>query len=405
MSVAVDEVRKVVLAYSGGLDTSVILVWLRERYECEVVAFVADLGQGEELDRARDKALAIGASEVFVVDLREEFIDDYVLPMFRANAVYEGGYLLGSAIGRPLIAAKQVELAAKVSADAVAHGATGKGNDQVRFELAYQALDPDLKIITPWREWDLETRSDLLAYAARHGIDIDSTGAAERPYSVDVNLLNTTYEGEVLEDPGAAPPEGVFGRVRDLLDAPDEPEHVTISFEHGDPVGVNGARLSRTEVFLRLNDYGSRHAVGRVDMVENRIIGIKTRGVYETPGGTVLLTARRALEALTLDGEVAALKEELMPRYARLVYRGLWFSPERRVLQAAIDSSQGEVNGEVEVALYKGNVSVLRRTSPTSRYSRRRVSFEQGVSAFDRRHPEGFIRMSALRFAKPEATV
>ncbi|WP_053737192.1 argininosuccinate synthase [Nocardia sp. NRRL S-836] len=398
-------VNKVVLAYSGGLDTSVILAWLKETYECEVVAFIADLGQGEELDRARDKAYAIGAAEVFVEDLREEFARDYVFPMLRANAVYEDGYLLGSAIGRPLIAAKQIEIAKTVGADAVAHGATGKGNDQVRFELAYQTLNPDIKIITPWREWDLNTRSQLLKYAADHGIQIDSTGAAERPYSVDQNLMNTTYEGEVLEDPGALPPHGVFFRVRDLAEAPDEPERVTITFEGGDPVAVDGVPLTATETFGKLNELATKHAIGRVDMVENRIIGIKTRGVYETPGGTVLLTARRALEALTLDGEVALLKEELMPRYARLVYRGLWFAPEREMLQAAIDHSQQNMSGDVEVALYKGNVSVLRRTSPFSRHSRKRVSFEAGVgaAAYERHHPEGFIRMNALRFASVAA--
>lgn len=392
-------VRKVVLAYSGGLDTSVILAWLRDQYECEVVAFIADLGQGEELERARDKALSIGASEVFIEDLREEFVQDYVFPMMRANAVYEDGYLLGSAIGRPLIAAKQIEIAKKIGADAVAHGATGKGNDQVRFELAYQTLNPDIKIITPWREWDLNTRSQLLAYAEKHGIHIDKTGTADRPYSVDVNLMNTTYE-----DPGSAPPQGVFSRVRDLVDAPDEPENITVSFSAGDPVGLDGVALTGSEIFARLNELASRHAVGRVDMVENRIIGIKTRGVYETPGGTALLVARRALEALTIDGEVALLKEELMPRYARLVYRGLWFAPERQMLQAAIDHSQQNVTGEVEVSFYKGNVSVVRRTSPVSKYSRNRVSFEQGAAAFDRSHPEGYIRMNALRFAKPEAT-
>ncbi|GAA2524711.1 argininosuccinate synthase [Winogradskya humida] len=390
------EIKKVVLAYSGGLDTSVILAWLKERYSCEVVAYIADLGQGEELDRARDKAFTIGASEVYVEDLREEFARDYVFPVLRANAVYEDGYLLGSAIGRPLIAARQIEIARRTGADAVAHGATGKGNDQVRFELAYQALNPDITIVTPWREWDLHARTELLAFAAEHGIPIDRTGAAERPYSVDANLVNTTYEGELLEDPAVAAPDGVFSRTRDLIDAADQPESVRIGFRGGDPVSLDGEERSPAELFAQLNEIASRHGVGRIDMVENRILGIKTRGVYESPAATVLLTAHRAVEAMVLDGEVALLKRELMPRYANLVYRGLWFAPERHMLQAAIDHSQTDVTGEVEVSLYKGNVTVRSRSAERSRYNRGMVTFEQ-PALFDQHHPEGYIRMTGLR--------
>ncbi|OJH36818.1 argininosuccinate synthase [Cystobacter ferrugineus] len=388
--------RKIVLAYSGGLDTSVVLRWLQQRHGCEIVTFTADLGQGEELERARQKAARLGVREIFIEDLQEEFARDYVFPMFRANALYEGTYLLGSAIARPLIARRQLEIAQRVGADAVAHGATGKGNDQIRFELTYLALRPDLRIIAPWREWSFRSRSDLLAFARENQIPIESAGGAERPYSIDVNLLHTSYEGEALEDPAVPPPEGLCTRGARPEDAPDRPEELVVTFQDGDPVAVNGEPLSPANLMRRLNALGGAHGIGRVDMVENRILGMKTRGVYETPGGTLLHHAHRAIESLTMDGEVAQLKDELMPRYARLVYRGLWFSPERLMLQAAIDQSQKGVTGDVRMLLYKGAVRVIGRESSTSRYSRAHVTFEAD-NVYDQGDASGFIRLTGLR--------
>jgi argininosuccinate synthase len=386
----------IVLAYSGGLDTSVALVWIRETYGCPVTAFIADLGQGEELDRAARKAIALGAAEVRIVDLRDELARDFAFPMHRADATYEGQYLMGSSIGRPLIAAAQLELAAELGADAVAHGATGKGNDQIRFECSYAALRPDIAVIAPWREWEFTSRTDLLAYAAERGIEIDH-GSGERPYSIDVNALHTSYEGEVLEDPALPPPPGLLTRVRDLVDAESEPETVTVAFEGGDAVAVNGQALSPAGVLDRLGAIGSRHGIGRLDIIENRIFGMKTRNVYEAPAGTLLWHAHRAVQALTVDPEVLHLKDELMPRYASLVYRGLWFAPERRMLQTAIDWSQREVTGEVTLLVYRGSVQVLSRRSPFSRYDQRYATFEAD-DVFDQRDATGWLRVTTLRF-------
>jgi argininosuccinate synthase len=390
------DVRKVVLAYSGGLDTSVILKWLKESYGCEVVAFTADIGQGEELEPARRKAEMLGAAQVFVEDLREEFVRDFVFPMFRANALYEGVYLLGTAIARPLIAKRQIEIAQQLGADAVAHGATGKGNDQVRFELAYYALDPDIRVIAPWREWQLESRKKLLEFAEQHQIPIARDARGEAPYSVDANLLHVSSEGKALEDPWAEPPEHVYTRTVAPEAAPDEPAYVEIAFEAGDPVAVDGERLSPAALLARLNELGGAHGVGRVDLVENRFIGMKSRGVYETPGGTVLLAAHRAVESLTLDGGAQHLKDELMPRYAELIYNGLWFSPEREMIQAAIDASQQSVTGTARLKLYKGAASVVGRKSPVSLYRRDYVTFEED-EVYDPRDAEGFIKLTALR--------
>ncbi len=389
-------VRKVVLAYSGGLDTSVILRWLQETYGCEVVTFTADLGQGEELEPARRRAELLGVREIHIEDLRETFVRDYVMPMFRANALYEGFYLLGTSIARPLIAKRLVEIARETGADAVAHGATGKGNDQVRFELSCYALDPDIRIIAPWREWDLTSREKLIAYAEAHQIPIPRGKRGEPPYSTDANLLHISYEGRALEDPWVEPEEEMFTRTVDPRRAPDEPEYVEIDFERGDPVAVNGERLSPAALLQRLNEIAGRHGVGRVDIVENRYVGMKSRGVYETPGGTVWYVAHRAIESLTLDRGAMHLKDELMPRYAELVYNGYWFSPEREMLQALVDRSQECVTGTVRLKLYKGSVQVVGRKSPYSLYRQDLATFEEG-SGYDQRDATGFIRLNALR--------
>ena len=395
----VKDVKKVVLAYSGGLDTSVILKWLQTTYRCEVVTFTADLGQGEELGPARDKALLLGIrpENVFVEDLREEFVRDFVFPMFRANALYEGQYLLGTSIARPLIAKRQIEIAEAVGADAVAHGATGKGNDQVRFELGYYALKPDVKVIAPWREWDLTSRTRLIEFAEAHQIPIAKDKRGEAPFSVDANLLHSSSEGKILEDPWEAPDEMVWQRTISPMDAPDRPEEITVEFERGDAVAVNGERLSPAALLTRLNELGKRNGIGRLDLVENRFVGMKSRGCYETPGGTILHAAHRAIESITLDREAAHLKDQLMPRYAELVYYGFWFSPERRMLQALVDESQRSVSGEVRLKLYKGNVIVTGRRSPNSLYSMKHVTFEEDQGAYDQFDAQGFIRLNALR--------
>ncbi|MGI8840765.1 MAG: argininosuccinate synthase [Caulobacteraceae bacterium] len=392
-------VKKVVLAYSGGLDTSIILKWLGETYGCEVVTFTADLGQGEALGPARDKALLLGvkAENIFIEDLREAFVRDYVFPMFRANALYEGAYLLGTAIARPLIAKAQIALARRVGADAVCHGATGKGNDQVRFELAYLALAPDIRVIAPWREWAFKSREALLAFAEAHQIPIAKDARGEAPFSVDANLLHSSSEGKVLEDPDAPAPEFVHQRTLSPEDAPDRAGVFTLDFAAGDPVAVDGERLSPAALLTRLNQLGRDHGIGRLDLVENRFVGMKSRGVYETPGGTILLAARRGVESITLDGGAAHLKDELMPRYAALIYNGLWFSPEREMLQAAIDRAREFVTGAARVKLYKGNVTVIGRSSPVSLYDRDLVTFEEGKGAYDHKDAAGFIALNALR--------
>ncbi|MBV8888203.1 MAG: argininosuccinate synthase [Alphaproteobacteria bacterium] len=390
------DVNKVVLAYSGGLDTSVILRWLQETYGCEVVTFTADLGQGEELEPARKKAELFGVKEIFIDDLREEFVRDFVFPMFRANALYEGAYLLGTSIARPLIAKRQIEIARQVGADAVAHGATGKGNDQVRFELAYYALAPDIKVIAPWRLWDLTSRTRLLDYAEKHQIPIAKDKRGEAPFSVDANLLHISAEGKVLEDPWVEAEEFVYSRTVAPEAAPDQPEYVEIDFARGDPVAVDGEALSPAALLTRLNQFGGRHGIGRLDLVENRFVGMKSRGVYETPGGTILLAAHRGIESITLDRGGAHLKDELMPRYAELIYNGFWFAPEREMLQALIDKSQERVVGRVRLKLYKGSVTVVGRRSPMSLYSEAHVTFEED-QVYDQRDAEGFIRLNALR--------
>ena len=390
------DVKKVVLAYSGGLDTSVILRWLQENYGCQVVTFTADLGQGEELEEARAKAEKMGIEEIHVEDLREEFVGDYVFPMFRANALYEGVYLLGTAIARPLIAKRQIEIAQTTGADAVAHGATGKGNDQVRFELAYTALDPDIRVIAPWREWDLGSRSKLIDYAAAHGIDVPSDTSGEPPYSIDANLLHISYEGKALEDPWVEPAEAMFTRTVAPEDAPDRPTTIEVEFEAGDAVAIDGERLSPAQMLARLNELGGKNGIGRADIVENRFVGMKSRGVYETPGGTLLIAAHRAVESITLDRGAAHLKDELMPRYAELVYNGFWFSPEREMIQAAIDDSQKHVTGTVRLKLYKGSVAVTGRKSPVSLYDQALATFEADT-VYDQRDAEGFIKLNALR--------
>ena len=390
------EIKKVVLAYSGGLDTSVILKWLQETYACEVVTFTADLGQGEELEPARAKAEMLGVKEIHIEDLREVFVRDYVFPMFRANALYEGAYLLGTAIARPLIAKRQIEIAEATGADAVAHGATGKGNDQVRFELSYYALKPDIRVISPWREWDLTSRAELVDFAQKHQIPIAKDKRGEAPFSVDANLLHVSAEGKVLEDPWTAPEEYVFSRTVAPEAAPDTPTTIEIAFEKGDPVAIDGRRLSPAALLARLNELGGANGIGRLDLVENRFVGMKSRGVYETPGGTVLIAAHRAMESITLDRGAAHLKDELMPRYAEVIYNGFWFSPERDMLQAAIDRSQERVNGRVRLKLYKGNVIVEGRESPESLYSIEHVTFEEDT-VYDQRDAEGFIKLNALR--------
>ncbi|HZT89340.1 MAG TPA: argininosuccinate synthase [Stellaceae bacterium] len=390
------EVKKVVLAYSGGLDTSVILRWLQDTYRCEVVTFTADLGQGEELEPARRKAELMGVKEIFIDDLREEFVRDFVFPMFRANALYEGAYLLGTSIARPLIAKRQIEIARQVGADAVAHGATGKGNDQVRFELGYYALAPDIKVIAPWREWDLTSRTRLLEYAERHQIPIAKDKRGEAPFSADANLLHVSAEGKVLEDPWVEPEEFVYSRTVAPEAAPDAPQYVEIAFARGDAVAVDGEAMSPAALLTRLNALGGRHGIGRLDLVENRFVGMKSRGVYETPGGTILLAAHRGIESITLDRGAAHLKDELMPRYAELIYNGFWFSPEREMLQALIDKSQERVEGRVRLKLYKGSVRAVGRASPNSLYSQAHVTFEED-QVYDQRDAEGFIKLNALR--------
>ena len=392
-------VKKVVLAYSGGLDTSIILKWLQTTYGCEVVTFTADLGQGEELEPARAKAITLGIKpeNIFIEDLREEFVRDYVFPMFRANTVYEGQYLLGTSIARPLIAKKQIEIAEKVGADAVAHGATGKGNDQVRFELGYYALKPDVKVIAPWREWDFRSRDDLIAFAEQHQIPIAKDKRGEAPFSTDANLLHTSSEGKVLENPGTEVPDYVYSRTDDPESAPDRPQYVSIDFERGDPVAVDGRAMSPAALLAHLNTLGRLHGIGRLDLVENRFVGMKSRGMYETPGGTILLAAHRGIELITLDRGAAHLKDELMPKYAELIYNGFWFSPEREMLQAAIDRSQEFVTGQVRLRLYRGNVGVVGRESKYSLYDQDLVTFDEGKVAYDQRDAEGFIRLNALR--------
>ncbi len=395
------DIKRVVLAYSGGLDTSVILKWLIETYACEVVTFTADLGQGEELEPVRGKAQAAGVKDehIFIDDLREEFVADYVFPMFRANAVYEGQYLLGTAIARPLIAKRQIEIAHTVGADAVAHGATGKGNDQVRFELGYYGLDPDIKVIAPWREWDLTSRTKLIEFAEQHQIPVSKDKRGEAPFSTDANLLHTSSEGKVLEDPWEETPDYVYSRTGNPEDGPDTPEYITIDFERGDAVAIDGEGLSPATLLTRLNDYGRTHGIGRLDLVENRFVGMKSRGMYETPGGTILLAAHRGIEQITLDRGAMHLKDELMPRYAELIYNGLWFSPEREMLQAAIDHSQQGVSGAVRLKLYKGSVNVVGRKADVAYnlYSEDVVTFEDDSGAYDQRDAEGFIKLNALR--------
>lgn len=392
-------VKKVVLAYSGGLDTSIILKWLQITYGCEVVTFTADLGQGEELEPARNKALLLGIKpeNIFIEDLREEFVRDYVFPMFRANAVYEGQYLLGTSIARPLIAKKQIEIAEKVGADAVAHGATGKGNDQVRFELGYYALKPDITIIAPWREWDLRSREQLIAFAEQHQIPIAKDKRGEAPFSVDANLLHASSEGKVLEDPSQEVPDYVYSRTIDPEKAPDQATYITVDFEKGDAVAIDGKKLSPAALLAKLNELGRANGIGRLDLVENRFVGMKSRGMYETPGGTILLVAHRGIEQITLDRGAAHLKDELMPKYAELVYNGFWFSPEREMLQAAIDKSQEFVTGQVRLKLYKGNVILVGRDSKYSLYDQDLVTFEEGAVAYDHRDAAGFIKLNALR--------
>ena len=390
------EVKKIVLAYSGGLDTSVILRWLQEVYRCEIVTFTADLGQGEELEPARKKAELLGVREIFVDDLREEFVRDFVFPMFRANALYEGAYLLGTSIARPLIAKRQIEIARQVGADAVAHGATGKGNDQVRFELSYYALAPEIRVIAPWREWELTSRTTLIDYADRHQIPIARDKRGEAPFSVDANLLHISAEGKALEDPWVEPEEYVYSRTVAPEQAPDEPQYVEVDFRRGDPVAVDGAALSPAALLTRLNELGGKHGIGRLDLVENRFVGMKSRGVYETPGGTILHAAHRGIESLTLDRGAMHLKDELMPRYAELVYNGFWFAPEREMLQALVDNSQEKVEGRVRLKLYKGLARVVGRQSPNSLYSQAHVTFEED-QVYDQRDAEGFIKLNALR--------
>tara|TARA_B100000614_G_C14560435_1_gene497026 strand:+ start:3671 stop:4912 length:1242 start_codon:yes stop_codon:yes gene_type:complete len=392
-----NEVKKVVLAYSGGLDTSIILKWLQDNYGCEVVTFTADLGQGEDIEPAREKAKLLGIKEIFIEDLREEFVRDFVFPMFRANTVYEGTYLLGTSIARPLIAKRQIEIAKITGADAVAHGATGKGNDQVRFELCYYALNPHIKIIAPWREWDFQGRQDLIQYAESRQIPIAKDKRGEAPFSVDANLLHASSEGKILEDPWIEAEEFIYSRTIAPEDAPDKPTYIEIGFDKGDATSINGTALSPANLLSQLNQFGKENGIGRLDLVENRFVGMKNRGLYETPGGTILHVAHRAIESLTLDRGMAHLKDELMPRYAELIYNGFWYSPEREMLQSAIDFSQRNVNGTVRLKLYKGNTIVVGRKSEKSLYSADYVTFEQGAADYDHADAHGFIRLNALR--------
>ncbi|MHA1546783.1 MAG: argininosuccinate synthase [Alphaproteobacteria bacterium] len=391
-----NDIKKVVLAYSGGLDTSIILKWLQTTYNCEVVTFTADLGQGEELEPARKKAEMLGIREIYIDDLREEFVADYVFPMFRANAVYEGIYLLGTSIARPLIAKRQIEIARETGADAVCHGATGKGNDQVRFELSYYALEPDIKVIAPWREWEMSSREELIDFAQKHQIPVPKDKRGEAPFSCDANLLHISSEGKLLEDPSIEALEFVYQRTLSPEDAPDRATKITVGFERGDAVSIDGEALSPAALLTRLNTLGHDNGIGRLDLVENRFVGMKSRGIYETPGGTILLAAHRGIEEITLDGGAAHLKDTLMPRYAELIYNGLWFSPEREMLQAAIDHSQTHVTGEVRLKLYKGGVSVIGRQSPYSLYSEEHVTFEKD-DVYDQQDAQGFIKLNALR--------
>jgi argininosuccinate synthase len=391
-------VKKVVLAYSGGLDTSIILKWLQDEYNAEVVTFTADIGQGEEVAPAREKAIKLGIKpeNIFILDIQEEFVKDYVFPMFRANTIYEGEYLLGTSIARPLIAKKQIEIAKKVGADAVAHGATGKGNDQVRFEIGYLSLNPDITVIAPWREWDLNSREKLLKYAEKHGIPIEKHGK-KSPYSMDANLLHISYEGGILEDPWAEPEEDMWRWTTSPEKAPDTPEYIEITFEKGDPIAINDSAMSPATILRTLNEYGNKHGIGRIDIVENRFVGMKSRGCYETPGGTILLKAHRAIESITLDREEAHLKDSIMPKYAELIYNGFWFSPEREALQALIDNTQKNVNGVVRLKLYKGNVEVVGRKSPNSLFDANYCTFEED-EVYNQKDAEGFIKLNALRF-------
>ncbi len=392
------DVKKAVLAYSGGLDTSIILKWLQDTYDCEVVTFTADLGQGEEVEDARAKAKSGGVKSIYIEDLREEFVRDYVFPMFRANAIYEGEYLLGTSIARPLIAKRMIEIANAENADAVSHGATGKGNDQVRFEFGFYALKPDVKVISPWREWSLVSREDMLNYAEKHGIPVErKREGSKSPYSMDANLLHISYEGYDLEDPWTEPSEGMWRWSVSPEAAPDEPEYLELTYKGGDVVAINGTAMTPAEVLTELNRVGGKHGVGRIDIVENRYVGMKSRGCYETPGGTIMLKAHRAIESLTLDREAAHLKDELMPRYAKLVYNGYWFAAEREMLQQAIDASQAMVNGDVRLKLYKGNVVVVGRRSDQSMFDERLCTFEDDEGAYDQRDAGGFIKLNALR--------
>ena len=392
-----DKINKVVLAYSGGLDTSIILKWLEVTYDCEVVTFTADLGQGEELEPARAKAEMLGIKEIFIEDLREEFVSDYVFPMFRANTVYEGLYLLGTAIARPLIAKRQIEIAKETGADAVCHGATGKGNDQVRFELGYYGLNPGIKVIAPWREWELNSRTDLINFAEKYQIPVPKDKRGESPFSVDANLLHTSSEGKALEDPWVGAEEYVYSRTDDpVTQAPDEPEYIEVEFEKGDAVAIGGVAMSPATLLTALNDYGRKHGIGRLDLLENRFVGMKSRGIYETPGGTILLAAHRGIEQITLDKGAMHLKDQIMPKYAEIIYNGFWFSPERDMLQALIDKSQEFVAGTVRLMLFKGSVNVVGRKSPYSLYSMEHVTFEED-SVYDQRDAEGFIKLNALR--------
>ena len=388
--------KKIVLAYSGGLDTSVILKWLQNTYNCPVVTFTADIGQGEELKPVEKKAQSLGVEEIYIENLQEEFVRDYVFPMFRANTIYEGNYLLGTAIARPLIAKRQIEIAKEVGAGAVAHGATGKGNDQVRFELGYYANNPKIKVISPWRDWEFETRNDLIKFAELNQIPVTKDKLGEPPFSTDANILHTSSEGKILEDPWIEPPEYIFTRVKDLLETPDDPETITIEFEKGDPIKLDGKKLKPHEILSKLNKIAEKHGVGRVDIVENRFVGMKSRGVYETPGGTILIHAHRAIESITLDRGEAHLKDEIMPKYAEIIYNGLWFSSERYAIQKLIDSTQKKVNGDVKIKIFKGNVIVLGRKSQNSLYNNSLVSFDE-KGDFDQKDAEGFIKINSIR--------
>ena len=388
--------KKIVLAYSGGLDTSVILKWLQLKYNCSIVTFTADIGQGEELKPVEKKAQSLGVEEIYIENLQEEFVRDYVFPMFRANTIYEGNYLLGTAIARPLIAKRQIEIAKEVGADAVAHGATGKGNDQVRFELGYYANNPKIKVISPWRDWEFETRNDLIKFAKLNQIPVPKDKLGEPPFSTDANILHTSSEGKILEDPWIEPPEYIFTRVKDLLETPDDPETITIEFEKGDPIKLDGKKLKPHEILSKLNKIAEKHGVGRVDIVENRFVGMKSRGVYETPGGTILIHAHRAIESITLDRGEAHLKDEIMPKYAEIIYNGLWFSSERYAIQKLIDSTQKKVNGDVKIKIFKGNVIVLGRKSQNSLYNNSLVSFDE-KGDYDQKDAEGFIKINSIR--------